>query len=264
MCHVSVGNTHTSGFNTGGDSQNKWLLLPLHSACPRGPLRGDRGGGRAPGRPRRLGELWAQPASARSRGPQEGSGRGGGAPPCRRLSGGLRAGGPRSPVSRSPLPLRARLARGRPPGGCHRPPRLFGLPSLATRASQPSPPPCLPQPSASRASPASPASHLPGLQRRAGRAGFAALYSHGCCGRCLAKLRWSLGTRRVSHACPELRPCCPRRRPLQRLAAPAPQAVLSGVPQPPSPSSVCELNAPQEWRLHKLWLLVFIRPYFVH
>lgn len=45
---MSMSATHTSGFNTGSDNQNKWLLYPLYSACQHSPLKGAGGGdGRA-------------------------------------------------------------------------------------------------------------------------------------------------------------------------------------------------------------------------
>lgn len=43
-CTMSVSATHTSGFNTGSDNQNKWLLFPLYSTCQRPPLKGGGGG----------------------------------------------------------------------------------------------------------------------------------------------------------------------------------------------------------------------------
>lgn len=43
-CTMSMSATHTSGFNTGSDNQNKWLLFPLYSACQRSPLKGGGGG----------------------------------------------------------------------------------------------------------------------------------------------------------------------------------------------------------------------------
>lgn len=47
---MSMSATHTSGFNTGSDNQNKWLLYPLYSACQHSPLKGAGGGdGRALG-----------------------------------------------------------------------------------------------------------------------------------------------------------------------------------------------------------------------
>lgn len=43
-CTMSVSATHTSGFNTGSDNQNKWLLFPLYSTCQHFPLKGGGGG----------------------------------------------------------------------------------------------------------------------------------------------------------------------------------------------------------------------------
>lgn len=43
-CTMSVSATHTSGFNTGSDNQNKWLLFPLYSTCQHSPLKSGRGG----------------------------------------------------------------------------------------------------------------------------------------------------------------------------------------------------------------------------
>lgn len=43
-CTMSVSATHTSGFNTGSDNQNKWLLFPLYSTCQHSPLKGGGGG----------------------------------------------------------------------------------------------------------------------------------------------------------------------------------------------------------------------------
>lgn len=43
-CTMSMSATHTSGFNTGSDNQNKWLLFPLYSTCQHSPLKGGGGG----------------------------------------------------------------------------------------------------------------------------------------------------------------------------------------------------------------------------
>ncbi|KAM5311925.1 uncharacterized protein AAES06_021642 [Glossophaga mutica] len=62
-CTMSMSATHTSGFNTGSDNQNKWLLFPLYSTCQHSPLKGG-GGGDARG----LGSDAARPALGRGAG----------------------------------------------------------------------------------------------------------------------------------------------------------------------------------------------------
>lgn len=64
---MSVSATHTSGFNTGSDNQNKWLLFPLYSTCQHSPLKGG-GSGDARG----LGSNAARPGLGRGCRPQPG------------------------------------------------------------------------------------------------------------------------------------------------------------------------------------------------
>lgn len=121
-CTMSMSATHTSGFNTGSDNQNKWLLFPLYSTCQHSPLEGGGGGdARGPGsdvaRPG-LGEGGVRPSPGRASRPPGSQGK---YLLCWPWTGGLHRKGPwrRSspfPGARSqggPLPLRA-------PGQAHR------------------------------------------------------------------------------------------------------------------------------------------------
>lgn len=125
-CTMSMSATHTSGFNTGSDNQNKWLLFPLYSTCQHSPLKGGgvgrtaAGWGAGPGQPGKSLLCWSGTPSLgvhREAWPWKPS-----CPSQRGGSPGRWAAGPGSPIA-PPWPL----------------PGLLGEPGRAGRASFPAP-----------------------------------------------------------------------------------------------------------------------------
>lgn len=160
-CTMSMSATHTSGFNTGSDNQNKWLLFPLYSACQRSPLKGGGGGDTQTLRERR-----GEAGLGRGCGPQPPGIRGLSAARVNICFSGLGRGGSASTGRHWPwgssfsFPRRGSLG-GQPPGGrtsterasarsCPAQGSLLGGPDQASRASSWPPPgllglPSLPQ-----------------------------------------------------------------------------------------------------------------------
>lgn len=106
-CTMSVSAAHTSGFNTGSDNQNKWLLFPPYSASQHPPVkrRWGRDGAHCPGK----GVGPGQRVQLCSAGTSAATGRRGpGGQAVRPSEEGVRAGGLRGPA----LPRRSSLGGG--------------------------------------------------------------------------------------------------------------------------------------------------------
>ena len=120
-CTMSMSATHTSGFNTGSDNQNKWLLFPLYSTCQHSPLKG--GGGGTDGA---SGATWTGRAgrgkvglAGVGREPRRPGGRGRGGvalPALEGAPGGQAPGGRAAPLPRCPRGVALSAAATRPPG----------------------------------------------------------------------------------------------------------------------------------------------------